>query len=355
MKTIPINRSNMIKFPAKDLQGKVCLSPFVSMQVALDGAVLLCGCEGWMPSVVGNLFEESIHDILSNTNSKTIRQSIIQGTFDYCNQTTCGILQQGALNDIESLGPDLKRLIGDSSLYEIPHEIFIAGDRICNLSCPSCRNQVVKNAEHFQEHYIDLGKRLHANLFSAPTNKTIRIHVSTSGEIFASPILLTFVNSISPIDFPGLELCIQTNGLMMERNWYKLGAMQDRVSKITITTDAAQGSTYEQLRRGGKWDDIQQALRWISNKKKQTKMSLHLRMVAQYSNYLEMADFYQQAEELGADVVEYARLNNWNTYTRDEFAHHDVFSPRHPLYSDAQAKLDSIKHLPKVFLCGGLS
>ena len=84
-------------------------------------------------------------------------------------------------------------------------------------------------------------------------------------------------------------------------------------------------------------------------------MSLHLRMVAQYDNYLEMADFYQQSDALGTDVIEYSKIDNRGTYTSSEFAQHDVFSPLHPEYKHAQDKLDSIKHLPKVFLSGGLS
>jgi wyosine [tRNA(Phe)-imidazoG37] synthetase (radical SAM superfamily) len=355
MNSIPIVKSNMVMYPIKQLRGKVCLSPYVSIQVGTTGDVSLCGCSSWMPSTVGNLFEQSIHDILSNADSVAIRQSMSQGTFEYCNQDQCGILQQNALNEIESLEPRLQRLVSDSSLYEIPHEIFLAGDATCNLSCPSCRKNIIKNSEQKHENNVALGKRLYDNIFSTPTDKTIRLHVSTSGEIFASPILLSFVNSISPTDFPGLELCIQTNGLLMEKHWHKLGAMQDRVSKITITTDAAQKSTYEKLRRGGKWDDIQQALMWISKKKQQTNMSLHLRMVAQYDNYLEMADFYQQSDALGTDVIEYSKIDNRGTYTSSEFAQHDVFSPLHPEYKHAQDKLDSIKHLPKVFLSGGLS
>jgi MoaA/NifB/PqqE/SkfB family radical SAM enzyme len=355
MKTFAINPSVIKKFPKKSLQGKICLSPFVSVEVNIDGDVRLCGCSGWMPFTVGNIFKETIDQILSNVHSQDIRRTIADGTYEYCNEINCGVLQHGALNNVEHLSPVIQELVKNPNQYIMPHEISIAGDSTCNLSCPSCRKSVIKNNEQNQTRNIELGNILRANLFSIPTNNTIRLHVSTSGEIFASPLLLSFINSIVVDDFPNLELCIQTNGLLMERNWHRLGVMQDRVSKITITTDAACASTYEKLRRGGNWNDLQKSLAWISEKKKNTNMLLHLRMIIQHDNYNEITEFYQQADALGADVIEYSRLSDWKTYSSDEFAHHDIFSQQHPLYDQAQSRLNDIKHLPKVFLYGGLS
>jgi MoaA/NifB/PqqE/SkfB family radical SAM enzyme len=199
-----------------------------------------------------------------------------------------------------------------------------------------------------------IGEKFRKNIFFKPTEKEINIQISTSGELFGSPMLLSFVNSIPVNDFPNVKLSIQTNGLLAERAWDKLGAMKDHVHKITVTTDAARPNTYEQLRRGGRWEDIQQALKWISNKKKDNGMQFNLRMVVQYSNYQEMLEFYQQAQSLGVDVVEYSRIANWATYSSAEFAHHDVFSDGHPEKAAAERMLEQIKVLPNVFLNGGL-
>lgn len=356
MKHIPINNNLVKLFPKKNFQGKICLSPYVSIEVNLKGDVRLCGCLSWMPTTVGNLFENTIDEILSSPLSQSIRASIASGTYEYCNEKDCGVMYRpGGLNSADLLPPAVAEMVQDSSKYLMPNEISLAIDATCNLSCPSCRTSVIKNNTKTIEQLVELGNKLRANLFTIPTDQSIRLHTSTSGELFASPLLLSFVNSIPIDDFPNLNLCIQTNGLMAQRNWHKLGPIQSRVGKITVTSDAARAATYEKLRRGGTWPNIQKSLKWISDKKKENGMQLHMRMVVQHSNYQEMSEFYEQAIALGADEIEYARLFDWATYSADEFQHHDVFNPAHPEYPQAQAALNQVKHLPKVFFYGGLS
>ena len=343
---------DLISFPKKQLQGKICLSPYVSIELGSKGAVALCGCAAWMPSVVGNIFDNTLEEILSNSNSRQVRQSIADGTYEFCNADTCGVINNDLLNTIDTIPEEVVDLVHDSSKFIMPHEISLSGDVTCNLSCPSCRTHVFKSNDDQIEQDIQLGIKLKNNLFSTPTNHAIRLHVSTSGELFASARLMSLVSSISVTDFPNLELCIQTNGLMAEKNWHRLGDMQHQVGKITVTTDAARPATYEKLRRGGHWDDIQQALKWISEKKKQNGMALHLRMVVQQSNYQEVVEFYQQSIDLGADFIEYVKLTDWDVLPN--FEQHDVFSPAHPEYQQARGLLDQVKCNTGVLLFGGL-
>ena len=341
-------------FADKNLKGKVCLSPFVSFEISVNGDTSLCHCNAWMPSPVGNLFESSLEEILSNQKSQAIRKSIIDGNYRYCNEQTCGVLNHNQLNEGDTIPGVIQQLLDDSTRYVMPHEIRIAGDLTCNLSCPSCRLEIIKSSPEEIERRRQLGKQLSKNLFSVPTSKQIRVHVSTSGEIFASPLLLEFVQNMPVNEFPGLELCIQTNGLLMADRWERLGVMSDRVSMITVTTDAARADTYEKLRRGGKWDNVNRNLKWLQQKKQETKMAFHMRMVVQYDNYQEIEEFYNYSKQLGADVVEYGRITDWGTFG-NQFHKHDVFDPNHPEYQPAQDILNRIKAKPDIFLSGGLS
>jgi len=354
MKTFAINTAEIRKFPKKALQGKICLSPFVSVSIGVDGSVRLCGCSGWMPSSVGNIFNQTIGEILSNVYSQDIRRSIADGTYEYCNEKTCGIINSNQLNTIDTTPPAVLSILQDPSLYNIPNEIVVAGDATCNLSCPSCRTKIIKNTDEEANRNQLLGKRLMENLFSQPSDNSIRLHVSTSGELFASPLLMSFVSGIQINNFPNLSLCIQSNGIMAPQNWHKLGKMQQRVSKITVTVDAARPDTYAKLRRGGTWDKITNALEWLSNKKKENGMEYVLRMVAQQDNYAEIVEFYEMAKKYNADGVEYTRLSDWFTYSKFEFQQHDIFDPAHAEYAQAQLMLDQVKHLPDVYIHGGL-
>lgn len=354
MPVIPIKNTTLRLFPEKNLSGKICLSPFLSIEISIEGNVRLCGCAAWLPSTVGNLFENSLQEILSNSQSQAIRQSIIDGTYKYCDEKRCGIILYDKLNTIDNVPPAVMPLLFDSAKFIMPTEIIVAGDDTCNLSCPSCRTEVIKNSEFDIDRNRALGRRLMTNLFSTPTDKKIRMLVSTTGELFASPLLMEFVNSIDVDDYPNLELRIQTNGLLAEKNWHKLGRMQERVSMITVTVDAARAETYEQLRRGGKWSDIQQALKWISNKKLHNQMEFKTRMVVQDKNFSEMLEFYHQSMDLSVDTVEYGSIQPYPGMTRDQWILKNVCNPEHKLYAEAQTAFDQIRNLPKIFFYGGV-
>jgi molybdenum cofactor biosynthesis enzyme MoaA len=118
--------------------------------------------------------------------------------------------------------------------------------------------------------------------------------------------------------------------------------------------DAAQRDTYERLRRGGKWIDILESLEWIKNKKIENGMSLHLRMVVQRDNIDQLLEFYELGQNYLADQIDYVRITNWGTYSEKEFKSIDVVDLDYPDRDHAMVKLEQIKHLPNVWLAGGL-
>lgn len=338
-------------FPAKQLQGFYCLSPFIMIEIMIDGSVRLCGCADWMPAIVGNLFEDTLENILASPLAQDIRQSIIDGSYHYCNERTCGILLNNGLNTKQNLPDNVSYLIQDSSRWDIPYEISLSGDLTCNLSCPSCRTKIIQITEDQHKLHQELGQRLAKNLFSKPTDRNINIIVSNSGEIFASSMLLEFVTSIDKTNFPNVKLNIQTNGLLAPKRWKKLGQMQDAVTKTTMTLDAARPHTYEQVRRGGRWKDALVALEFFKNKQIQG-MKFHLRMVVQDANWQEMKEFYDLAKNYNADVVEYVRLVNWYTWSDDEFKTNDVFDVNHSSRSLAKTFIEELAQKSDVFIAG---
>jgi len=339
-------------FPKKNLSGKICISPFVVAQIDLQGQVRLCGCSGWLPTTIGNIFETALSELLKSSLSKKIRQSIIDGTYIFCNESTCGILRNNQLNTIENIPDAVAWQIQDASRYLMPGEIYISGDLTCNLSCPSCRTKVIKLSTQQKNQQVKYVEQLTYNIFSTPTDQKINLTLSTSGELFASDFLLSFVNKIPVVDFPNLELSILTNGLLCEKNWHKLGAMQNRVRQITVTIDAAQSKTYEKLRRGGTWKKIMSSMSWLQQKKKQNNMKLYTRIVVQYDNYKEIEEFYNMSRSFEADRVEYARISNWKTMSDADFLAVDVLNPTHKSYHDALTYWNRIKDFTDVMSWG---
>ena len=259
------------------------------------------------------------------------------------------------LNTRSNTPPHVLDIIDDPARWVMPHEITLAGDETCNLSCPSCRSRFKTNAPEETERNEHTGDMLRRNIFSVPTDQLIRLHLSTTGELFASPLLMKLVSGIPQQDFPNLRLDVQSNGLLAPSRWHRLGDHQDHVECITITIDAACADTYERLRRGGRWPDIMSAMTWLQKRRADTGMKLHTRMVVQKSNYREMLHFYQLSESFDADQIEFARLLDWSSMSRQDFDDADVFSPRHSEFDQAMQELNTVCDLPKVFFMGGMA
>jgi sulfatase maturation enzyme AslB (radical SAM superfamily) len=340
-------------FPIKQLQGKYCLSPFVSLTVDVRGNAALCGCFFWMPIQIGNLLKTPLQDLLKSKLAQDIRQSIISGTYEFCNEKTCGVINNNQLNTIESIPPNILPLLEDAEKFIMPYEIAFAGDLTCNLSCPSCRSRVIKISEDQAAEQQRIGNILSQNIFGTATDQPITLRLSTSGELFASPMLLNFVSSIEYDKFPNLKLEVQTNGLLCEKFWYKLGAAESRITSITITFDAARPETYEILRRGGKWKDLLAAMKFLSDKKRNTGIIFNTRMVVQRQNYQEILEFYNFSLEHNADRIEFIRLADWGVYG-SKFFDEDVLDATHPDFLQAQHLLSQVSNLPRTWFAGGI-
>lgn len=347
-------------FSKKQLTGLYCHDPFMTFNIDVQGNVHLCLCSGWQPISIGNIFESTIEELLSSPLATNIRASIIDGSYMYCNESTCSLLSDTlkggkSLLPREHAPPDLIPLFDDPTKYIIPRQISIAGDLTCNLSCPSCRKKVIKPGPENKDRFLYLGNVLAKNLFSVPTDKPITLLLSTSGELFASTMLLNFLNSIKKSDFPNLTLDIQTNGLLCEKNWHKLKEFTTSINKITITADSCRPGVYETLRRGGTYPELIKAMEFLSKKKKETGMKFHVRMVIQNQNYQEAQEFYDFAKKYDADLVEYIRLQMWwGARTAEEHVAEDVFDLTHPNYADACNILSRVKQLPDTWMAGGL-
>jgi len=314
----------------------------------------MCGCSAWMGAVVGNILQDSLTSMLSSPLAVDIRRSITRGTYDYCNEKRCGVIVNDQLVGRSQLGSVDLDSIDHPDQFKWPKEIFLAGDKTCNLSCPSCRTSIYKLKPEEVERNERLGKILTDNLFLNPTNETITLHLSTSGELFASPMLLNFLQNIKTENFPNLKIWIQTNGLLCKKFWHKIIGIESKIENITVTVDAAEPDTYQRLRRGGHWNDILDNLSWLQQKKKEIGMTLHTRMVVQQQNYQQMKSFYDMSMNYDADQVDYCKIINVGTYSTDEFLFHDVFNPAHPEYQTALECLQQVRPLPQTWFAGGL-
>jgi MoaA/NifB/PqqE/SkfB family radical SAM enzyme len=285
------------------------------------GDLWLC-CPNWTTEPLGNIFRDDPIALWHGPRAQRIRQAIARGDFSYCRncsyQPAPFALITPAPDDIV---PEVTR---------IPR-LFVAFDRSCNLHCPSCRHEIFRYPWNNDREVRRLYDRL---LGCGVLAEVDSLRLLSSGDPFASKLAQETLHRLPWDDYPLLHLHFQTNGLLFTPERYEaLGPAKLRLNSVSVSTDAATRETYAKLRSRGNlaaFDVLQENLRFVAGLKEQGALdSFVMVLVIQADNYREIVDFARQALDLGAKA-EYMLLNNWGTFTPEEFATKAVQYPDHP-------------------------
>jgi MoaA/NifB/PqqE/SkfB family radical SAM enzyme len=334
-------------------RGKFCAKPFRHLEIAQNGDAYLC-CEGWLPRSVGNAWNEPISSIWNGARAQEIRRSILDGSFAFC--TACPLLDSvtGSVRYLDEIEEPHERAIVESSAVVIDRIAWLnlAYDRTCNLSCPSCRTDVLVAGGDSYRALRLLQERVLANDLLTQIDW---LYVTGSGDPFASRLYRDLLRSIDPGLCPRLQIKLHTNGLLFTPSaWNDLGPAQTLVSEVEVSIDGAGESTYRLNRRGGDWPQLLQRLGFISSLRQTGRIrTLQFSFVVQANNWREMPAFVDVAETFAADRIFFAPLRNWGTFSAEELARRTVHDPRHPEHGAFVLSLeDSRLHRSNVILAG---
>jgi hypothetical protein len=302
----------------------VCNVPSRKLSVDTNGDCYLCSCEAWLPISVGKITDfNRLDDIWSNDLARDIQQDIHEKKYSYCSVTHCDILNNNVI-------------------HRGGHEVSINIDESCNLACPSCRTSLVNHTSGplFESrlnqinHFIKL-----INDFDKP----ISIILTGNGDPLASlsirPLLLNWEPKSNQV------LKLKTNGLLMKKLLPDSTAFPNIVS-YQISVDAGSQGVYENVRRPGKFNILQENLQWLSdNKKNSVDVLLHFCLqAANVNDVVNFADMCNKFKFKG----HISKLDDWRTFS-DHLAQ-DVSDPRNPLHNQALEQLTTVKDMPGISL-----
>jgi MoaA/NifB/PqqE/SkfB family radical SAM enzyme len=280
----------------KNLQIPVrCPKPFDTVLIDAQGSCYICECTAWLPQSVGNLHKNSLEEIFHSATANHLRDSINDGTYRYCNEKQCTWIIKDDVRDYKSITPQIKT-------------IRLAIDDSCNLSCPSCRREVIfhKKGKMLQMR-LSLADRVNEYL---QKHDNIIVHIGSDGDPFASLVYRYFMRTVPQNN--NLKFNLQTNGLLMKKMLERTDKILSRIDTINISIDGATKDTYEKLRRGGQWEKLLENLEFIKQYHQQFTIKFH--MVVQQNNWQEMVQMLQLADRFQAHEVVFNRITNWNTY-----------------------------------------
>ena len=301
------------------------------------GDVFMC-CRAWLKTPpIGNIQHQSLDEVWNGENAQEIRRSILDGSFKYCSYTECPFLQ--------TISCEVQRLetVKDKELQNIiknklvilpngPREIICNYDSSCNLSCPSCRTDII--VENSNKHEI-------LNIQSILENEALKdahfLKISGTGDPFGSPFYRKWLQTLNKGKIPHLkQIQIHTNAqLWTQKMWSTIPKeIQELVKCVQISIDAASAETYSINRRGGSFERLLENLEFISRlRKRGPKINVMISMVVQNNNFMEMPDFILLGKRYNFDTVYFSKLAKWGSISEEEYIDRAIHLPDHPNHS----------------------
>ena len=336
----------------KSMQGKICLQPFTNVDVHSNGGVRCCS-ESWMRTWVGNIKEKPLSEIWNGETIKKIRASILDGSYSFCDWHQCPfysndehyLFTRAELEDPSKLDPVRRNRVlkhkswikpildNQTELETHPANFNFAYDESCNLACPSCRTKTigfVRGPEYEARKQIQ--DDVLTFIESAGFNNVGRINISGSGEPFSSKVFREFLYSFDGESRRNLDINIQSNGVLFDENaWRKMQKIHGNINEVLISIDACTEATYDKVRVNGDFPKLMANLEFLSALYKAGKIRrLMLAFVVQQLNYREMRGAIEIGKALGVERIVFNLLNDWETWTKEQYDQNAVWKNFHP-------------------------
>ena len=310
-----------------DLKNYICGVPFTSLEIH-NNVCFVC-CPSWLPNKI-ELSDIPLKDVYNSEPIIDIRNSILDGSFKYCNKELCPYLSK-LINYGKTDGPiTLKKNshhISPIIKNNTPDYLVMNFDRTCNYKCPSCRvDLIVENSsgiKRVEKTIEDIDNYYSQNV------KTL--YITGSGDPFVSVGFINYLRNFNPKKYPNLKsIHLHTNASMWNKEmWDSMPNVHKYVKSCEISIDAGTKDTYEsKTRLGGNWEILLNNLKFIST----LPISVKTSFVVQDCNYMEMETFYKLMYSIFRNKVNvfFGKITNWGTFSEGEFKLKQVWDTEHP-------------------------
>lgn len=315
---------------------KICKQALYVQIIDGIGTVRACGWAGYY--LLGNLRDNTMSEVYNSEAALEFRRSLIEGTYDYCNEENCPYMANNILDS---------QLIEIDEIPEYPEIVSLAYDRRCNYHCTCCISRCDDKMDSKIQEKIEneIRKTLpHVKVFSA----------NGLGEFFVSDSMLKLVSEWNPKEIEHAKFEMETNGsLFNQKNWEKIKNIGEADVSVTITVHSFDEAAYQYLSGTSiKISQIEDNLRFVKSLRKQEKINfLEIALVAQERNFRTLPTFIRRClDEFGADRVRVRRFLPEKAMDENIEWFFDVRNPLHPYHKEyLKVMEDPIFQDPRVF------
>lgn len=315
---------------------KICRQALYVQIIDGIGTVRACGWAGYY--LLGNLRDNTMSEVFNSEAAKRFRQTLIDGTYDYCNEENCPYMANNILDS---------QLIEIDEIPEYPEIVSLAYDRRCNYHCTCCISRCDDKMNP------DVQKKIEQEIRTAlPFVK--EFSANGLGEFFVSDSMIKLVSEWEPEKIEHAEFGLETNGsLFNKENWEKIKNIGNARLSVTVTVHSFDEAAYQYL-SGTKIeiDRIIENLIFMKQLREEGKIDfLEIAMVMQERNFRTLPEFIDRClNEFGADRVRVRRFLPEKAMDENYEWFFDIRNPLHPYH---QEYLQVMKHPifkdPRVF------
>lgn len=319
---------------------KICKQALYVQIIDGIGTVRACGWAGYY--LLGNLRDQTMAEVYNSEAAKRFRQTLIDGTYDYCNEENCPYMANNILDS---------QLIELDEIPEYPEEISLAYDRSCNYSCTCCISKCNDKPDEKLQEKIEQEVRA-----ALPYVK--RFSANGLGEFFVSDSMIKLVSEWKPEQIENAEFALETNGSLFTReNWEKIKNIGKAKLSVTATVHSFDNAAYQYL-SGTKYpvDKVIENLKFMKELREAGEINhLEIAMVMQERNFRTLPEWIDRClNEIGADKVRVRRFLPEKAMDENIEWFFDIRNPLHPYH---QEYLEVMKHPifkdPRVFVWTG--
>lgn len=301
---------------AKSICANSCDLPWSVTNIDSRGRVFLCRCDGWVPFSVGHVLDfKNFAEVFASTQAQEIQQSIVRGTYDYCDTRYCGVETHAIKNQHD-------------------YYVSIGIDDSCNLQCPSCRPEMrFSNDKDFVAERSQWADRINEWIEQEP-QADIKVLIGSNGDPFASEVYRHFMRTKMS---PRVHYDIRTNGLLIKKHLGSLPVLSN-LRQLEISIDAASPDVYHDVRRPGRWSSLKENLDFVRELRQTHQFNVLAFFVIQRANLCDVLPFIDLCESYEM-TPGFTLLQDWSSWTN--FAEHCVQTPTHPMH---QIFLETVHH-----------
>lgn len=321
-----------------DLKEYVCKLPFTHLTIHNNKEQYFC-CKQWLDVPLD--FENG----WDGESANMVRESMMDGTFKYCSSTNCPHLSTLVnLGYVTNDGPIIKRQELNDKSKNGPKSLRFTFDSACNLACPSCRKDFIKNSEKITNE----SNNILENIYEKYGETVESVSLSGYGDPFYSHSMIKFLTEVDESKLPKLKnIHLHTNALLWNKgNWEKIKNSHKYIRSAEISIDAASSETYRKVRKGGNWDSLIRNLEYINSIKQID--SIIVSFVLQKDNYHEMYDFYVLMNQLLNKknvTFQYHSIQDWGVMDLVDYNEAKIWDKNHKENEKFIVELNKLKKL----------